>query len=96
MTTHIKEKGRNTFQPNLISWSYRYLGTMALTKANKKNKSRIFSINHIAPGINVNGKISKGDNQPPKNKIAPIAHINKMFAYSPSQNIAYIIPEYSV
>ena len=53
---------------------------MALTKANKKNKSRIFNISHIAPGINVNGKISKGDNQPPKNKIAPIAHINKIFA----------------
>ena len=37
-----------------------------------------------------------GDNQPPKNKIDPNAHINKIFAYSPNQNIAYIIPEYSV
>ena len=26
----------------------------------------------------------------------PIAHIKRMFAYSPSQNMAYIIPEYSV
>src|SRR6056300_630567 len=40
--------------------------------------------------------MSIGDNHPPKNKIEPIAHIKRMFAYSPSQNIAYIIPEYSV
>ena len=40
-------------------------------------------------------KPNKG-NQPPKNNIEPRAHINRIFAYSPSQNIAYIIPEYSV
>ena len=96
MTTQIKENGRNTFQPSLISWSYLYRGTIALTKANKKNNSKIFKINHIAPGINVKGYNSMGDNQPPKNNIAPIAHINKMLAYSPNQNIAYIMPEYSV
>ena len=44
----------------------------------------------------VNGYNSIGDNHPPKNKIAPIAHISKIFAYSPNQNIAYIMPEYSV
>ena len=53
-------------------------------------------ISQSAPGIKLNGKISTGDNQPPKNNIEPIAHINKIFAYSPNQNIAYIIPEYSV
>ena len=37
-----------------------------------------------------------GDSQPPKKSIVPKAHINKMFAYSPNQNMAYIIPEYSV
>ena len=42
------------------------------------------------------GYTSIGDNHPPKNKIDPSAHINKIFAYSPSQNLAYIIPEYSV
>ena len=31
-----------------------------------------------------------------KNKIEPKAHIKSIFAYSPNQNIAYIIPEYSV
>ena len=31
-----------------------------------------------------------------KKRTAPIAHIKRIFAYSPSQNIAYIIPEYSV
>ena len=33
---------------------------------------------------------------PLRNNIDPKAHINKIFAYSPNQNIAYIIPEYSV
>ena len=37
-----------------------------------------------------------GDNHPPKKIIEPRAHIKSIFAYSPSQNIAYIIPEYSV
>ena len=46
--------------------------------------------------IKLKGKISNGDNQPPKNSIDPRAHISNIFAYSPSQNIAYIIPEYSV
>ena len=50
----------------------------------------------MAPGIKLNGYKSIGESQPPKNKIDPKAHINKIFAYSPNQNIAYIIPEYSV
>ena len=53
-------------------------------------------ISQSGSGTIVNGKISKGESQPPKNNIEPNAHINKMFAYSPNQNIAYIIPEYSV
>ena len=53
-------------------------------------------MNQITPGIKLNGYISIGDNHPPKNKIEPKAHINRIFAYSPNQNIAYIIPEYSV
>mgnify|MGYP001461668432 CR=1 FL=1 len=47
-------------------------------------------------GIILNGYKSIGESHPPKNKIEPIAHINNIFAYSPNQNIAYIIPEYSV
>ena len=67
-----------------------------MTNAKRINKKRILKINHNALGIKLNGYISNGDNQPPRNNIEPIAHISKMFAYSPSQNIAYIIPEYSV
>ena len=40
--------------------------------------------------------MSIGDNHPPRNNIEPNEHINNIFAYSPNQNIAYIIPEYSV
>ena len=96
MTTQVKDIGRKTFQPNFINWSYLYLGTVAFTNANKINNNNIFKINQIGPGTRLNGKISMGDNQPPKNKMAPIAHINRILAYSPNQNIAYIIPEYSV
>ena len=64
---------------------------MAFTKAKRKNKSKILKINQTAPGIKSNGYISIGDNHPPKNKIEPIAHIKSIFAYSPSQNIAYIL-----
>ena len=40
-TTQIREKGRNIFQPNLINWSYLYLGVEALTHK-KINKIKIF------------------------------------------------------
>ena len=67
-----------------------------LFSVNKTNKKSIFIISHSGSGTIVKGKISKGESQPPKNSIEPNAHINKMLAYSPNQNIAYIIPEYSV
>ena len=60
------------------------------------NNKSIFKISQSALGIKLKGYISNGDNQPPRNNIEPIAHINNIFAYSPNQNIAYIIPEYSV
>ena len=60
------------------------------------NKNRILNISQTTPGTRVNGYKSIGDNQPPKNKIDPSAHINNIFASSPHQHIAYIIPEYSV
>ena len=42
------------------------------------------------------GYILIGESHPPKKRITPNEHNNKIFAYSPNQNIAYIIPEYSV
>ena len=60
------------------------------------NKKSILKANQSAPGIKLNGYNSIGDSQPPKNKIDHKAHIKSIFAYSPNQNIAYIIPEYSV
>ncbi len=54
-TTQINESGRKIFHPNLISWSNRYLGTIALTKENKINRTNILNIIHKGPGIIVNG-----------------------------------------
>ena len=80
-----------------MSWSYLYLGTIALIKANNKNKNKIFDIIQIGAGTKFKwGKYPVIGNHPPKKSIEPIAHIKSIFAYSPSQNIAYIIPEYSV
>ena len=95
-TTHNNENGKNIFQPNFISWSKRYLGTIAFTKENKIKSIKILNIIQKAPGNKLNGKILIGLNQPPKKRIEPRAQRSKIFAYSPSQNIAYIIPEYSV
>ena len=49
----------------------------------------------IPQGTNVSF-IRKKDIKNVLNKIDPKAHIKRIFAYSPNQNIAYIIPEYSV
>ena len=43
-TTQINEKGRKIFHPNLINWSKRYLGTIALTRENKIKSHKILSI----------------------------------------------------
>ena len=50
----------------------------------------------MGAGTKLNGYISNGGSHPPRNKIEPNAHIKRIFAYSPNQNIAYIMPEYSV
>ena len=50
-TTQIREKGRNIFQPNLINWSYLYLGVEALTHKKTNNKVITLIKNQIYPGI---------------------------------------------
>ena len=54
-TTQTKEIGRKIFQPSLISWSKRYLGTIAFTKENKIKSPTILNIIQKAPGIKLNG-----------------------------------------
>ena len=54
-TTQINESGRKIFQPNLINWSKRYLGTIALIRENKINNPKILNIIQKAPGNKLNG-----------------------------------------
>ena len=54
-TTQIKERGRKTFQPNLISWSKRYLGTIALTSEKRIKRIKILSIIQKTPGKKLKG-----------------------------------------
>ena len=88
----IFKNRKKTFTPSL-----KYFITLVKDEMRfKYNKNKILKINQNGVGINERASISSGGSHPPKNKIEPIAHINKIFAYSPSQNIAYIMPEYSV
>ena len=54
-TTQNKDSGRKIFQPNLINWSKRYLGTIAFTIENKIKSIKILNIIQKAPGTNVRG-----------------------------------------
>ena len=47
------------------------------------------------PGSQLNGAMSSGGSQPPKNRMVLIAHISTMFRYSPSMNSRYGVEEYS-
>ena len=54
-TTHINESGRKIFQPSLINWSKRYLGTIAFTRENKINNPKILNIIQKKLGILLKG-----------------------------------------
>src|SRR5690349_10248656 len=58
--------------------------------------SAILAKNQIGPGIQLNGAMSSGGSQPPRNRIAVMPLIRIMLAYSPSMNMAKVIEEYSV
>jgi len=89
-------KGKNIFHPNLISWSYLYLGKVALTHKKINKIKNTFKTNHNNPGIKFNGKISIGGYHPPKNKITVSELIKIIFAYSAKKNNPKEIDEYSV
>src|SRR5206468_10802337 len=50
----------------------------------------------VIPGAQYRGAQSTGGSHPPQNSIAFSAHIRMTLAYSPSQNSAKLIDEYSV
>src|SRR5262249_42549987 len=54
-----------------------------------------FSENQITPGIQLNGGRSTGGNQPPRNRMGPIAHMVGIARYSPSMNSRYGVEPYS-
>ena len=60
---------------------------------NKSTKKQILNENQNAPGIKL--KKLTGGNQPPKNKIEFNALINNILEYSPKENNANPIAEYS-
>jgi len=64
---------------------------LALTLIIAKQTSSVFPISQI-PDAGIN---EKGDNQPPKNKIAVIMDNHSILLYSAKKNIANVIDEYS-
>src|SRR5438876_10647198 len=63
--------------------------------ANRKNMNRHLSVNQITPGIQVKGGTGNGGNQPPRNRIVPIAHMVPIATYSPRKNSRNGVEEYS-
>src|SRR5438876_12222002 len=63
--------------------------------ANRKNMNRHLSVNQITPGIQVKGGTGNGGNQPPRNRIVPIAHMVPIATYSPRKNSRNGVDEYS-
>jgi hypothetical protein len=62
----------------------------------KRNKIIInFNANHIGAGNQVNGISWIGGNHPPKKRITHKQLIRIILAYSPNENKAKLIPEYS-
>ena len=90
------EKGKKIFQPNLINWSYLYLGKAALTQTKTKRTPVVFKPNQRKPGIRLKKIKSIGDNQPPRKYIVTVVDIKIIFAYSPRKKRAKPIAEYSV
>lgn len=87
-TKYPNEIGNKNFQPNRISWSYRYLGNTARTQTNKN----IINIDFRAK-IQTPKSIIKS--HPPKNNNTFSDDISIMFEYSPKKNNANPIDEYS-
>ena len=90
------EKGKKIFQPNLINWSYLYLGKAALTQTNTKRTIVVFRPNQINPGIKLKRIKFIGESQPPRKYMVTVVDIRIIFAYSPKKKRAKPIAEYSV
>lgn len=84
-------KGKNSFQPILISWSYRYRGKLARTTTNKTATNVAFI--EIANVFGINHKI---ESQPPRKNVAVTNDNENMFPYSAKKNNAKVIELYSI
>ena len=62
---------------------------------NRAIKIRVFRVNHIIPGIQVNGAILIKGSQPPQKRRTFRADIRIIFEYSPRENRAKPIADYS-
>src|SRR4030065_1177568 len=62
----------------------------------KQNSTKAtLSANHTGPGPQLNGAMSNGGSQPPRNRMVGEALIRIMLPYSPRKKRAKVIAEYS-
>src|SRR5699024_3331876 len=83
------DRGKRSFHPYAINWSYRGRIKAARNRMNRITKTNILIKNHTTGGKN------DGHNHPPKNNTVIKEEINKIPKYSPTKNIPNFIPEYS-
>ena len=83
--------GSSTFQPRLISWSYRRRGSVARTQMKTRTRPSIFASIQIG-----SRKLGPGPIQPPRNIAAAIPETTRISMYSTSRKEPKRMPPYSV
>lgn len=94
-STKANAKGKNTFHPKRINWSYRYRGKIPRTTTKRVIKNIVLSAQFTVPGTHVKGIKSKNGCHPPKNKSAVINDIKIILLYSAKKKSVNPTAEYS-
>ena len=92
---NARPKGKNTFHPKRINWSYLYLGNAPRTIIKSVIKNIVFIAKFRVSGIKVKGIKSKNGAQPPKKSKVVTDEIKIILLYSARKNNANPIAEYS-
>src|ERR1700735_1370030 len=100
ISVHASADGMSTFQPSLMSWSYRILGSEARSQKKKKTKRQTLITNqssgHQPTFAPDHTEIGHGACQPPRNSVVASPETVITLQYSASWSSANFSEEYSV
>jgi hypothetical protein len=88
-------KGKRTFHPNFINWSYRKRGKVARSQIKIKLKIKTLMPNQMGPH-HAGQEIKPGPSQPPKKSVTIKALMRITLAYSAIKKSANFMLEYSM